>query len=60
MTDKQVKALLELASEKVPCGIYAIRKGVDYYEMKNTIADTEMREAIAGANGESGRKDTKK
>lgn len=35
MTDKQVKALLELASEKVPCGIYAIRKGVDYYEMKN-------------------------
>lgn len=30
-----MKALLELASEKVPCGVYAIRKGADYYEMKN-------------------------
>lgn len=35
MTDKQVRALLELASEKVPCGVYAIRKGAEYYEMKN-------------------------
>lgn len=35
MSEKQVKALLELASEKVPCGVYAIRKGTDYYEMKN-------------------------
>lgn len=35
MGDRQVKALLELASEKVPCGVYAIRKGPDYYEMKN-------------------------
>jgi hypothetical protein len=35
MTDKQAKALLDLASEKVPCGIYAIRKGADYYEMRN-------------------------
>ena len=35
MTEKQVKALLELASEKVPCGVYASRKGADYYEMKN-------------------------
>ena len=35
MTDKQAKALLDLASEKVPMGIYAVRRGVDYYEMRN-------------------------
>lgn len=35
MTEKQVKGLLELASEKVPFGVYAIRKGPDYYEMMN-------------------------
>ena len=35
MGDKQVKALLDLASEKVPMGIYAVRRGVDYYEMRN-------------------------
>lgn len=46
MDQKQVKALLELASEKVPCGIYAIRKGADYYEMKNApITRTQLKKA---------------
>lgn len=35
MADRQVKALLELAGEKVPCGIYAVRRGIDYYELRN-------------------------
>lgn len=46
MTEKQVKALLELASEKVPCGIYAIRKGAGYYEMKNApMTRTQLKKA---------------
>ena len=35
MPEEQAKGLLKLASERVPCGIYAIRKGRDYYELKN-------------------------
>ena len=42
----------------------ALREGklgvLDYYEMKNTIADTEMRESIAGMGSESVQKTTKK
>lgn len=46
MTDKQVRALLELASEKVPQGIYAIRKGIDYYEMRNEpLTRTQLKRA---------------
>ena len=46
MTDKQAKALLDLASEKVPCGIYAIRKGPDYYEMRNEpLTRTQLKKA---------------
>lgn len=35
MGREQVKGLLDLASEKVPCGVYAIQKGQDYFELKN-------------------------
>lgn len=35
MDEKGAKALLELASSKVQRGIYALRKGADYYEIKN-------------------------
>ncbi len=46
MTEKQVKDLLELAGEKVPCGIYAIRKGIDYYEMRNEpLTRTQLKKA---------------
>lgn len=41
MTEKQVKGLLELAGEKVPCGVYAIRKGPDYYEMMNQPVESK-------------------
>ena len=43
MGDKQVKALLDLASEKVPMGIYAVRRGVDYYEMRNEPFDSRTK-----------------
>ena len=46
MTDNQVRGLLDLASEKVPCGIYAIRKGADYYEMRNEpLTRTQLKKA---------------
>lgn len=35
MPEEKVRELLKLASEQVPCGIYAVRKGPDYYELKN-------------------------
>lgn len=35
MDREQLQEILELAASKVPCGIYAIRKGLDYYELKN-------------------------
>lgn len=41
MSPKQVKRILELASEKVPFGIYAVRKGADYYELKNSPASSK-------------------
>lgn len=47
MKPEQVKELLKLASEKVPFGIYAIRKGADYYELSNSPASskTELKKA---------------
>lgn len=35
MNREQLQAILELARSKVPSGIYAVRKGLDYYELKN-------------------------
>lgn len=41
---QRMESLLQLASEKVPCGIYAIRKGPDYYELKNhPMTKTQMK-----------------
>lgn len=61
---EQRAKVIEAEAEVPRAMAAALREGklgvMDYYEMKNTIADTEMREAIASANGESGRKDTKK
>ena len=45
MTKTQADSLLELASEKVPRGIYAIGKG-DYLELHNQpMSRTRMKEA---------------
>lgn len=41
MSQAQVKELLKLASEKVPFGVYAIRKGTDYYELMNLSASSK-------------------
>lgn len=41
MNQEQVKEILKLASEKVPFGVYAIRKGADYYELKNEPAKSK-------------------
>ena len=41
MSQAQVKELLKLASEKVPFGVYAIRKGADYYELMNLPATSK-------------------
>lgn len=41
MTPEQVKEILKLASEKVPFGVYAIRKGADYYELMNVTASSK-------------------
>jgi hypothetical protein len=41
MSPEQVKGILKLASEKVPFGVYAIRKGADYYELKNSPASSK-------------------
>ncbi len=41
MSQAQVKELLKLASEKVPFGVYAIRKGADYYELMNLPASSK-------------------
>ena len=61
---EQRAKVIEAEAEVPRAMAAALREGklgvMDYYEMKNTIADTEMREAIASANGESGRKETKK
>ena len=61
---EQRAKVIEAEAEVPRAMAAALREGklgvMDYYEMKNTIADTEMREAIAGANGESGRKETKR
>ena len=46
MDQEQVKEILKLASEHVPCGIYAIRKGLDYYEMMNArMTRTQLKKA---------------
>ncbi len=61
---EQRAKVIEAEAEVPRAMAAALREGklgvMDYYEMKNTIADTDMREAIAGANGETGRKETKK
>lgn len=41
MNKAQVKEILKLASEKVPFGVYAIRKGADYYELQNLPASSK-------------------
>lgn len=49
MTEQQKNGLLKLASEQVPCGIYAIRKGKDYYELRNEpMSVTQMKRARRG------------
>lgn len=47
MTPEQAKEILTLASEKVPFGIYAVRKGIDYYELKNDsfTSRTQLKQA---------------
>lgn len=35
MTEKEAKGLLRTASSFVPSGVYAVRKGGDYYELRN-------------------------
>ena len=61
---EQRAKVIEAEAEVPRAMAAALREGklgvLDYYEMKNTIADTDMREAIAGMNGDNGHKDTKK
>lgn len=61
---EQRAKVIEAEAEVPRAMAAALREGklgvLDYYEMKNTIADTDMREAIAGMNGENGHKDTRK
>ncbi|MBQ7487264.1 MAG: flotillin-like protein FloA [Clostridia bacterium] len=61
---EQRAKVIEAEAEVPRAMAAALREGklgvLDYYEMKNTIADTDMREAIAGMNGESSHKDTRK
>lgn len=47
MNQEQLKAILELASSKVPLGIYAVRKGPDFYELKNIpfTSRTQLKQA---------------
>ena len=50
------KALVVLAEAEIPKAMAeAFRKGsfgvMDYYRMKNMVADTSMRESIAGTSG---------
>jgi uncharacterized protein YqfA (UPF0365 family) len=57
------RAELVLAEAQVPLAIaHAIREGklgvMDYYNMRNLIADTEMRQAIANPDAGSARRDT--
>ena len=44
MNDKEAKDVLKMASENVPCGIYAVQKG-DYIELKNLkLTKTQLKE----------------
>lgn len=47
MGQKACDGLLKVASEQVPFGIYAVKKG-DYIEMRNDVfkSKTKLREAI--------------
>ncbi|MBR1709065.1 MAG: flotillin-like protein FloA [Clostridia bacterium] len=61
---EQRAKVIEAEAEVPRAMAAALREGklgvLDYYEMKNTIADTEMRESIAGMGSESVQKTTKK
>ncbi|MBQ8092794.1 MAG: flotillin-like protein FloA [Clostridia bacterium] len=61
---EQRAKVIEAEAEVPRAMAAALREGklgvLDYYEMKNTIADTDMREAIAGMNAETAHKDAKK
>lgn len=61
---EQRAKVIEAEAEVPRAMAAALREGklgvLDYYEMKNTIADTEMRESIAGMGAESVQKTTKK
>lgn len=35
MSQEEAKGLLKVASAYVPLGVYAVRKGADYYELMN-------------------------
>ena len=57
--EQKNKALVVLAEAEVPKAMAeAFRSGnmgiMDYYRMKNVVADTDMRDSIANPNGDSG------
>lgn len=48
VTEGRKDSLLELASEQVPCGIYAVQKKKDYIELRNDkMSVTQIKKARA-------------